>query len=82
MPDDKTFRIPVKFVSAVDGGDLPISGYVLIHEDRLKKLEAGASPSSRLLERVAAARADPSAVMDTEAARHQLQADLAALGDR
>jgi hypothetical protein len=81
MPDDKTFRIPVKFVSAVDGSDLPIGGYVLVHEHRLRKLEAVAASSSNLLERVATARANPGAVVETEPARQQLASDLAALVD-
>lgn len=38
-PEDKTFRVPVKLVSTVDGAELPFKGLMLVPEDRLGLLE-------------------------------------------
>ena len=76
MADSRTFRVPVRFVSAVDGEDLPLSGYILVPEDRLNRLEAVASSSWLLLDRAKAALRDVKNAREADAAKKKLEDDL------
>jgi hypothetical protein len=49
-PDEKTFRVPVKLVSAIDGVELPLGLFAMIPEPRLRLLENIAIEARNLLE--------------------------------
>jgi hypothetical protein len=77
--DKRTFRVPVKLVNAVDQSDLPIEGFVMIPEDRLRRLETVARTANALLDGIAKTGADQGNAV--EAAKKQFYQDVAALAE-